>query len=87
MVIQIQLLTLTIWIYLPTNLIFNNFTIATFREIPQVVNALSQTYGGDLMIHAAFANTKYKFKKLTAVLGQEGKILLKSSLEHTIRRH
>jgi hypothetical protein len=27
-----------------------------------------QTYGGDLMIHAAFANTEYKFKKLTAVL-------------------
>jgi hypothetical protein len=36
-------------------------------------NALDpQTYGGDLMIHAAFANTEYKLKKLTAVLGLRG---------------
>jgi hypothetical protein len=28
-------------------------------------NALDpQTYGGDLMIHAAFANTEYKLKKI-----------------------
>ena len=50
-----------------------NFTIATFRGNSQVANALfPQTYGGDLMIHAAFANTEYKFNKLTAVLGLRG---------------
>jgi septin family protein len=37
------------------------------------------------MIHAAFANTEYKFKKLSGVLGLEEKLLQKSSLEHTIR--
>jgi hypothetical protein len=48
-------------------------------------NALDpQTYGGDLMIHAAFANTEYKLKKLTAVLSEENK-LLKSTVEHTVR--
>jgi hypothetical protein len=50
-----------------------NFTIATFRGNSQVFNALfPQTYGGDLMIHAAFANTEYKLNKLTAVLGLRG---------------
>jgi hypothetical protein len=49
------------------------FSIATFRGNSQVFNALDpQTYGGDLMIHAAFANTEYKLKKLTAVLGLRG---------------
>ena len=54
---------------------FNNgdFSIATFRGNSQVFNALDpQTYGGDLMIHAVFANTEYKLKKLTAVLGLRG---------------
>jgi hypothetical protein len=42
------------------------FSIATFRGNSSF-NALDpQTYGGDLMIHAAFANTEYKLKKLTA---------------------
>ncbi|CAM2821059.1 TonB-dependent receptor [Flavobacterium frigoris] len=51
----------------------DNFRIATFRGNSQVFNALDpQTYGGDLLIHAAFANTEYKFKKLTAVLGLRG---------------
>ena len=50
-----------------------NFTIATFRGNSQVFNALfPQTYGGDLMIHAAFANTEYKLNKATAVLGLRG---------------
>jgi hypothetical protein len=35
------------------------------------------------MIHAAFANTEYKLKKLTAVLGLEENKLLKSTVEHT----
>jgi hypothetical protein len=49
------------------------FSIATFRGNSQVYNALDpQTYGGDQTIHAAFANTEYKFKKLTAVLGLRG---------------
>jgi TonB-dependent receptor len=53
-----------------------NFTIATFRGNSQVFNALfPQTYGGDLMIHAAFANTEYKFKKLTALLGLRGEAI------------
>jgi hypothetical protein len=30
--------------------------------IRQFLNITPQTYGGDLMIHAAFANTEYKFK-------------------------
>jgi hypothetical protein len=34
------------------------------------------------MIHAAFANTEYKFKKLTAVLSR-GKILLKKVVWNT----
>jgi septin family protein len=53
----------------------------------QVFNALDpQTYGGDLMIHAAFANTEYKLKKLTAVLGLRGEqITQKSTVEHTVR--
>jgi hypothetical protein len=51
----------------------NGVSIATFRGNSQVFNALDpQTYGGDLMIHAAFANTEYKMKKLTAVLGLRG---------------
>lgn len=50
-----------------------NFSIATFRGNSQVYNALDpQTYGGDQTIHAAFANTEYKFNKLTAVLGLRG---------------
>ncbi|MBP2283945.1 hypothetical protein H4V97_002263 [Flavobacterium sp. CG_23.5] len=50
-----------------------NFNIATFRGNAQVFNALDpQTYGGDQTIHAAFVNTEYKFKKLTAVLGLRG---------------
>jgi TonB-dependent receptor len=53
-----------------------NFTIATFRGNSQVFNALfPQTYGGDLMIHAAFANTEYKLKKLTALLGLRGEAI------------
>jgi hypothetical protein len=54
----------------------NNFSNGAFL-LPlsvetQVFNALDpQTYGGDLMIHAAFANTEYKLKK-TAVLGLRG---------------
>jgi hypothetical protein len=52
-----------------------NFTIATFRGNSQVFNALfPQTYGGDLMIHAAFANTEYKFKNLV-VLGLRGEAI------------
>jgi hypothetical protein len=51
--------------YNQTNFDAGNFTIATFRGNSQVFNALfPQTYGGDLMIHAAFANTEYKFKNL-----------------------
>jgi hypothetical protein len=39
------------------------FSIATFRGNSKFFNALDpQTYGGDLMIHAAFANTEYKLK-------------------------
>jgi hypothetical protein len=54
------------------------FSIATFRGNSQVFNALDpQTYGGDLMIHAAFANTEYKLKKLTAVLGLRGEQITK----------
>jgi hypothetical protein len=38
------------------------------------------------MIHAAFANTEYKLKKLTAVLGLRGEqITQKSTVEHTVR--
>jgi hypothetical protein len=41
----------------------------------QVFNALfPQTYGGDLMIHAAFANTEYKFKNLVVCLDLEEKL-------------
>jgi hypothetical protein len=51
---------------------------------PRKFNALDpQTYGGDL-IHAAFANTEYKLKKLTAVLGpEENKLLKKYSGTHS----
>jgi hypothetical protein len=59
--------------YNQANFSNDNFRIATFRGNSQVFNALfPQTYGGDLMIHAAFANTEYKFKKLTALLGLRG---------------
>jgi TonB-dependent receptor len=59
--------------YNQANFANDNFRIATFRGNSQVFNALDpQTYGGDLMIHAAFANTEYKFKKLSAVLGLRG---------------
>ncbi len=59
--------------YNQANFSNDNFRISTFRGNSQVFNALfPQTYGGDLMIHAAFANTEYKFKKLTALLGLRG---------------
>jgi hypothetical protein len=63
--------------YNQTNFDAGNF-IATFRGNSQVFNALfPQTYGGDLMIHAAFANTEYKFKKLSGVLGLRGEAITK----------
>jgi hypothetical protein len=37
------------------------------------------------MIHAAFANTEYKLKKLTAVLGLRGEQITQSTVEHTVR--
>jgi hypothetical protein len=55
--------------YNQANFSNDNFRISTFRGNSQVFDAVfPQTYGGDLMIHAAFANTEYKFKKLTALL-------------------
>jgi hypothetical protein len=59
--------------YNQANFSNDNFRISTFRGNSQVFDAVfPQTYGGDLMIHAAFANTEYKFKKLTALLGLRG---------------
>jgi outer membrane receptor protein involved in Fe transport len=37
------------------------------------------------MIHAAFANTEYKLKKLTAVLGLRGEQITQKYREHTVR--
>jgi hypothetical protein len=37
------------------------------------------------MIHAAFANTEYKLKKLTAVLGLRGEQITQKTVEHTVR--
>ncbi|GGF18987.1 TonB-dependent receptor [Flavobacterium limi] len=56
--------------YNNTNLQNGYFDIYTFRGNAEVPNALDpQTYNGKQTIFGGFANTEYKFNKLTAVLG------------------
>jgi hypothetical protein len=72
--------------YNQTNFDAGNFTIATFRGNSQVFNALFPQTGGDLMIHAAFANTEYKFKNLVVCLGLEEKLTQKVAWNTQLER-